>query len=245
MRSQPQAGFSLLEIAVVLIIIGLMAAGTLLGMNLMDGAKVKAVISEFTQMEEAVAIFEQKYNGLPGDLPSAGDLWPNCDATPANCNGNGNGKIEHAERYRAVQQLADAKLIKGTFPGTGGVNVQIGVNVPASRYENAGLALAYVDVTSEYVESAWGSDSTGNVVFHGRPTDTTRAAVMPARHAQEIDLKMDDGSPGTGNIQGNDNTATGATQCYTAATPAAQYRIANEGTVCAIHYMLRNAGFVQ
>jgi len=238
-----RAGFSLVELAIVLVVVGLLVSGTMIGINLMEQAKVKAVIDEFRQMDEAVAIFEEKYYGLPGDLPAARDYWPDCDATPANCNGNGDSRIDPSERYRAMQQLGDAGLIPGQYTGTGGANCEVGVNVPQSKYDTAGLALGFVDAATSYTTAFWGGDSEGNSIFHGRCGDTSRAPVMPPEHALQIDEKMDDGQPGTGNIQGNNNTATTAADCYTAGTPAAAYRITNAGPVCSIHYIMRHTAY--
>jgi len=65
-------GFTLIELSIVLVIIGLIVGGVLVGRDLIQAASIRASISQLEQYEAAANTFRVKYNGLPGDLPNAG-----------------------------------------------------------------------------------------------------------------------------------------------------------------------------
>src|SRR5690348_15917103 len=84
-------GFTLIEIAIVLVIIGLLLGGVLKGQELITGARVRNLISQQDGVKAAFFGFQDRYRALPGDYASA-DTNINC--TPACSKGNGNGRIE-------------------------------------------------------------------------------------------------------------------------------------------------------
>lgn len=66
--SRPHAGFTLLELSIVLIIIGLLVGGVLVGRSLIRAAELRATITQIEQLQTAVRTFQEKYNALPGDI---------------------------------------------------------------------------------------------------------------------------------------------------------------------------------
>ena len=129
-------GFTLIEMSIVLVIIGLLVGGILMGRDLIRAAEIRKTGSELTNLTTAVATFRVKYNCLPGDCPNATDFF-GTDVTAARqdssgatgtCNGDGDGLINawhnvtNVEAYYAFQQLAMAGLIAGSYPNeTGGI----------------------------------------------------------------------------------------------------------------------------
>ena len=116
MRTPPanlprQRGFTLVEIAIVLVIIGLLLGGVLKGQSLIDNAKIKNVIQQSTSLQAAVNAYQDKFRALPGD-----DVQGTSHAPGATGNGNGDGQI--AEYQLAPQHLALAGFITGSFNGT-------------------------------------------------------------------------------------------------------------------------------
>lgn len=108
-----QAGFTLVEIAIVLVIIGLLIGGVLKGQAMVQNAKVKRVVKQADEIRAAVMTFYDKYGVYPGDENNAAIPPGGGDAQ-----GNANGRIENAERLEAFRDLSLSGLISGTFDGT-------------------------------------------------------------------------------------------------------------------------------
>lgn len=138
----------MLEMAIVLIVIGLVAGGVMQGMSLMRQAELKRVVADMTEIGNSVSLFFEKYGYFPGDMPTATSIWGRADsgmpltdncANPdtdinatdplTTCNGNGDGYIANAttlvnntEAFRLWQHLQNAKLISGSYTGIGSPN---------------------------------------------------------------------------------------------------------------------------
>jgi len=129
-------GFSLLELSIVLVIIGLIAGGIVAGSAMIRAAELRKVITQQEQFKTAIYTFKDKFLGLPGDLKNATAFWGELDADHTTCigmettggtetcDGDGNGNLRYAsnagysfETYRLWQHLANAGLINGTYTG--------------------------------------------------------------------------------------------------------------------------------
>ena len=90
-----QSGFTLVEIAIVLVIIGLLLGGILKGQELINSAKVKNIANDFRVIPTYIYAYQDKFKALPGDDDKAvSHVGPSC-AAPCQ-NGNGNGVINGA-----------------------------------------------------------------------------------------------------------------------------------------------------
>ena len=89
MKTQ-QKGFTLVEIAIVLVIIGLLLGGILKGQEMITQAKIKNIISDFSGISAAFHGYQDRYRALPGDDLNAGTRWA---AAPAADPGDGNGVV--------------------------------------------------------------------------------------------------------------------------------------------------------
>ncbi len=87
-------GFTLVEISIVMIIIGLLIGGTFGGMKLIDNMKVTRTIRDFKTIESATMTFKDTYGRLPGDIVSPSTRLPSCTTTPCSTGGNGNRTID-------------------------------------------------------------------------------------------------------------------------------------------------------
>lgn len=87
-------GFTLIELSIVLIIIGLLVAGISGGAALIKQAQSRRVISAIFDSNVAFNSFVGVYDATPGDMVSAADIWPSCGTTAEACNGNGNGNLD-------------------------------------------------------------------------------------------------------------------------------------------------------
>ncbi len=126
MQHHRQDGFTLLELSIVLVIIGLIVGGILVGRDLVDSAAIRSQVSQIQKFQTAVQTFKSKYNCLPGDCPDATSLFGTTDpkGNPI-YNGDGDGQItdyntnwyEYLGWFQFWTQLADAGLIAGTYIG--------------------------------------------------------------------------------------------------------------------------------
>jgi len=84
-----QSGFTLIEIAIVLVIIGLLLGGVLKGQELITQAKIRNVANDLNGMSAAVYGYQDRYKKFPGDDNDAATRWTN----PATVSGDGNGAV--------------------------------------------------------------------------------------------------------------------------------------------------------
>src|SRR4051794_31617755 len=133
-----QRGFSLLELSIVLVIIGLITGGIMAGRQMVRAAELRSVMSDLSKYQTTVNTFREKYQGLPGDMKNAESYWgtasggcPDGAGTGTQtCNGNGNNQVEGItsvadpyETFRFWQHLANAGLVEGQYTGvTGGAS---------------------------------------------------------------------------------------------------------------------------
>jgi prepilin-type N-terminal cleavage/methylation domain-containing protein len=90
MPKASQQGFTLIELSIVLVIIGLIVGGVLVGQDLIRAAAVRGQISQIEKYQTAVNTFRTKYDGLPGDLSNAANFgFQPRGSCPGQGDGNG------------------------------------------------------------------------------------------------------------------------------------------------------------
>jgi prepilin-type N-terminal cleavage/methylation domain-containing protein len=95
-KMRVKRGFTLIELSIVLVIIGLIVGGVLVGRDLIHAAEIRKVITQREQFDTATNTFRLKFNCLPGDCKSAGDIGVGDTAEDVyGENGNGDGKISN------------------------------------------------------------------------------------------------------------------------------------------------------
>ncbi len=254
-------GFSLVELSIVLVILGLLTGGILAGQSLIHAAELRSVSTEYQRYVAATQAFRDKYFQLPGDMNNAAKFWGAADgagegntvacfSTTTNdartCNGNGNGRIGDGsnsdESLRFWQQLASAGLIEGQYSGIRGTpaanTIIMGTNVPRSKLGSS----SYWFPQTEGTHTSFGGriDSAvpyNNTLFFGGWTGTYRGNLKP-EDAWNIDTKMDDGKPGQGKIKApwDATYSASGTFCTNGTTSAnavnADYLLTNPNTDC-------------
>lgn len=247
--------FSLVELSIVLVILGLLTGGILTGQSLIRAAELRSVTTEFQKYQTAVNTFRDKYFYLPGDMPNATNFWgaaascPGTNATPSTdtktCNGNGNGLISPApgygnEYFRFWQHLANAGLIEGTYTGVQGPDISsadavIGSNVPASKLGNGGWFAANAMTAASHAHLFDGTYTTRLIFGAKVPNTTTSGPIMTADEQWNIDKKIDDEIPGSGRIMAFKSSSTQTPGCTTSDDPmTATYSLSSSGILCSI-----------
>ncbi|MFN7039265.1 MAG: type II secretion system protein [Alphaproteobacteria bacterium] len=224
-KKHPQA-FTLIELTVVLIVIGLIAGGIAAGTELIRQGKIKGVISEIQAFQIAFNTFKEKFNYLPGDFPYATSLFPSSG------NGNGNGQISYSqtvvgngpEWLRAWDHLSQANLI----PNLAYTGTNTPTSVPYSKAFNGYWGIGY--------ETTIYSFRRRNYLQSTRDLGPTDLYIM--------DTKIDDGLAGRGKFLGLAPTPYIAGHCVTAqfTSSNANYILPdiNNYNDCRIFYIIDN-----
>ena len=128
---KPAQGFTLIELSIVLVIIGLIVGGVLVGRDLISAARLRAQIAQIEKYKTATNTFRTKYNNFPGDIkePEAtgfgfatrgayagqGDGNGMLEGFTANSAGNNNGSSGNGENGMFWVDLSKAELIGDSF----------------------------------------------------------------------------------------------------------------------------------
>src|SRR5262245_12543764 len=99
-----QTGFTLVEIAIVLVIIGLLLGGILKGQEMITQAKIKNVMADFSGVSAAYHGYQDRYRAIPGDDPNAATRWA---TSPAATKGDGNGVV--TSKYNSTDDKLESR----------------------------------------------------------------------------------------------------------------------------------------
>lgn len=198
-------GFTLVELSIVIVIIGFLVAGIAAGANMVKQAEIRSVISDLQSYQTAYNNFISKYNKAPGDMDTASSFWTGTTCvttTAADCNGNGNGKIETAnaipgdEVRIGLKHLALANMISAGIPAVSTVTGLVaGTNAPTSKISGAGYYLVSGTLdTGGALTSPYGAST--NIIVLGKATATANEnlinGALKPEDAFSIDQKLDD-----------------------------------------------------
>ena len=230
MSKTKQSGFTLIEIAIVLVIIGLLLGGVLKGQELITSARVRNLISQQDGVKAAFFGFQDRFRAFPGDYTAAVINIANISVAACNAGiGNGNGRVEAGDEARlAWEHLSKAGFITGTFTCAAADSA---TTTPVNAY---GI---YLEVVYDGIYGA-GTAAAPSAARHNVKT----GAQVPVDIISEMDRKVDDGNPNTGGFQfsryqGNaaaapTDGAAAAPACTSATTPVGTWNTTNGSTNC-------------
>ncbi len=220
-----QSGFTLIELAIVLVIIGLLLGGVLKGQELINSARIKNVVNDFNSTSAAIYGYQDRYRALPGDELQATKIarWAGT-AYPATPGGDGDGTIN-----------SGTGNVCGFTDGSPGVAAAAGDECNGFWIDlrQAGFitgALASGPPKNAYdaplgVQDGNDALTTAGQVGSGFKGIIVCEANIPDKTAQAIDTQMDDGKPDTGSIRAikQANATTPKTAAALSATADAVY----------------------
>jgi prepilin-type N-terminal cleavage/methylation domain-containing protein len=226
-------GFTLVEVSIVIIVIGLLIGSILVGRDLIDAAEVRKLAAQPERFDVAIFTFRSKYSCLPGDCANAGTLAFKNHAPPYNTitnggieDGDGNGIIRNNILFDDLSPL---------YTGPGHFEIQNAYwwlqqsglisNVGKSINLNAG---SYTHIPAEISGGQQGFSPTWNVLYIDKQPlvggynffsksghyymltanvyegFSSYTAILPAK-AYRLDAKLDDGLPRSGRVLGGGN----------------------------------------
>ena len=235
-----QSGFTLVEIAIVLVVIGLLLGGILKGQQLINSARVRNMADQNSGVQAAYFGFIDRFRQIPGDMSPAdacaaiGTIvdQTNCGGTPV-IGGNRNGRIDTWVEAAAVwNHLSSAGFLNGSYSGTGVSDAATYLGavltgaVPGNAFQQP-IMLAYTD---DY-EAGTGTATVRLAFAFG-------AGIQPTM-LRELDVKLDDGSPVTGVMRPTVSTAnngeTGTNMGAALIWSGTPVCVTGEGTATAIY----------
>jgi prepilin-type N-terminal cleavage/methylation domain-containing protein len=180
-----QSGFTLIEIAIVLVIIGLLLGGVLKGQELINQAKIKNVINDLNGVTTAVYGYQDRYKAQPGNDPGATGRWSGT-YTIANGSGFDSGAF--------WQELRAAGFLNGSASDAGAPTNAVG-----------GTLSATLVTTSGGGSSLLGYGTQGLAIC---------SQGIPGKIAESVDVQLDDGKPATGSVRAFTTSPATAASSY-------------------------------
>ena len=198
-RASPRAqhGFNLLEIAIVLVIVGLLLGGVMRGQELIASSRVRHLVAQQEGIKSAFYGFMDRFRSMPGDYAGANTTL-RCPSGASCLNGNGNGVVEDAatpvtisgvasepvESLLVWMHLASAGFLNGEYRMSPGEATAHDLNSPRNPYN------IYVQLSFNAGYFDTGTPPSRHNVKTG--------AQVPVEIIAEVDRKVDDGNGARG-----------------------------------------------
>lgn len=213
LQKSNKAGFTLIELSIVLVIIGLIVGGVLVGQDLIKAATIRASVAQVEKTNTAINTFYNKYNGLPGDLVNATNYFTGVLNSNEAQQGDGDRLIEGTSAANtactATMCIAGESAVMWYMLSQAGL---VSENITSNDYEVFNLTVS--DTVLPQTKMGRGARmaimSIGGVNYMAIANYGTAALAagtasftqaMSPLDALQFDSKLDDGSPITGSVR--------------------------------------------
>jgi prepilin-type N-terminal cleavage/methylation domain-containing protein len=183
-----ESGFTLVELSIVIVIIGLIVAGIVGGQALVHQSKLRAVISDTNKIQTALNAFYLQYDAIPGDMRNAASYWSGA------YDGNGNNQIGAGGEVTAVWTHLN---ISGIMPQATGLSNTYPAPFSTrylSWYHSAGVYGKFKNSLNLLGSAAW-------------------SGALNVKDTVSIDAKMDDGLADSGTMRAAKGLGRPANEC--------------------------------
>lgn len=199
--SSSQSGFSLVEMAIVLIIIGLLIGGVLIGKDILENGRILSTYRQIASYNAAVNTFRAAYGVLPGDMKNPSDRLSRCTTAKCNVGGNGNAMIGDANAYDTSEENNTFWLhlnAAGLVEDVDRTMTWSSNNIPNTLPRTPLKSNIYIQYTNIAADSFWLQGLYGHQwVLLKIPGPES---VIPLPVIAKMDIKYDDGKPWTGKM---------------------------------------------
>lgn len=256
-RTSNNKAFTLVELAIVLIIIGLITGGVVGAQSLIESSKISSTIQQIQKMNTAINAFELEFDETPGDMANAYDYFGSKCGSNSNhynigCNGDGDKCIDGSTSQNCVAQanvVADQRKLflhlslSEIMPEffrltnqTAETNCSSGVTFEASEF--GGLYQIASEIPNKYYMYYYNYTS---VNHNGLICDfVENDDLFTPKQLKKIDMKLDDGNAIGGNITSiwdPENNDYSSSTC--ANTTSGEYNLINNERNCGMRAELR------
>jgi prepilin-type N-terminal cleavage/methylation domain-containing protein len=232
------SGFTLVELSVALVVIGLIAGGILVGADMIKASELRGTIAQVEKYNSAVNTFRVKYNALPGDIlqsyAQAYGLFT-LSAGISNGLGDGSGLLEGGaagitapagETLVFWRHLSDASLVEGSFGvnGNGAIvaatglvtanNVSVDNSLPPSKVKPRQYFVVYSESGFNYYQLLPVSQVSTPAAY------SFSSFGLTPQQAFNMDQKLDDGSPNSGVVMARSITSVNAVSSWLSTSTA-------------------------
>ncbi len=204
--SQNKSGFTLVELAIVIVIIGLIVGGVVGAQSLIATAKINSVIKELNSYSTAVKAFQLEYNSLPGDFKDGYDYWSSeaeCGNYEAGyggyaCRGNGDKKLNVYGGAEGSANSQESFIAWKHMQWAGILNLGLsGVHSTANRVPFG--ASPGSEIGGESIWNVVTQNGTPYFMLYRQETAGSYGGASPIQ-SKKIDKKIDNDNPLTGKV---------------------------------------------
>ncbi len=192
-----QAGFTLIELAIVLVIIGLLLGGVLKGQELINSAKVKNMATDFKNIQVYIYGYQDKFRALPGDDGAVGNHI--VGSTPASTGTQGNGVIDGAwdTTINGNESCVFWQHVRmaGLAPGVTTVSCALGNTYQPKNADGGIIGVQSVSGFTTITKNAAGTAAPMNGAY------VICSSAVLGKYAKQLDSTLDDGETNTGSMR--------------------------------------------